>query len=283
MGQTTSVWDVLIDGLSRLEAPCLDLDGNVCFSDISGDGQIFRIDASGQLQTVGAARSHVGGLVPHVDGSFVASGHTVAVLDANGGERVVIDADGGWGFNDLCTDADGNVFVGMHTERPTIDPPAIDASLWRVGADGSVVRCYDGIQLTNGLGFSPDGASLYHNDTLRKVVWVSDMVEGRPVNRRVFHELRDGMPDGLAIDESGCVWVALIGVGKIIRLTPAGVDDFTLAVPMPYVSAVCFAGPDRRDLVVTTFGGAPYDNAHSGSVVTTRVDVAGARVTPARV
>ena len=177
MGKPTSTWDVVIDGLGRLEAPCVDLDGNLCFSDISGDGTIFALDASGRLRTVCTDRSHVGGLVAHVDGGFVASGHTVAVIDSNGGERVVIDADGGWGFNDLCTDAEGNVFVGLHTERPTVNPPAVDASLWRVGADGTVVHCYDGIQLTNGLGLSPDGTLLYHNDTLRKVVWVSDMVE----------------------------------------------------------------------------------------------------------
>ena len=283
MGTTTGMWDVLVDGLGRLEAPCVDFEGNVCFSDINGDGAIFCIDANGQLHTVCTGRPHVGGLVPHVDGGFVASGHTVAVLDGHGGERIVLDADGSWGFNDLCTDADGNVFVGMHTERPSINPPMVEASLWRCGADASVVRCYDGIQLTNGLGISPDGALLYHNDTLRKVVWVSDMVEDLPVNRRVLVELRDGMPDGLAIDETGCVWVAAIGVGKIIRFTPEGVEDRALEVPMPYVSAVCFAGRDRRDLVVTTFGGAPYDNEHSGSVIVTRVDVAGARVTPARV
>ena len=276
-------WDVVVDGLARLEAPCVDLGGNLCFSDINGDGAIFRLDQSGRLQTIRVGRSHVGGLVPHIDGGIVASGHTVAVLDDNGGDRVVFDADDAWGFNDLCTDADGNVFVGLHAERPTINPPSVAASLWRVGVDGSIARCYDGIQLTNGLGFSPDGASLYHNDTLRKVVWVSDVVDGMPANRRVWHELRDGMPDGLAIDESGCVWVAAIGVGKIVRVTPAGVEDLVLDVPMPYVSAVCFAGSDRRDLVVTTFGGAPYDTEHSGSVITTRVDIAGAPVTPARV
>jgi gluconolactonase len=156
--------------------------------------------------------------------------------------------------------------------------------LWRIGSDGAVTRCYDGIQLTNGLGVSPDGTRLYHNDTLPRLVWVSDLSDaGLPVGRRVFHELRDGMPDGMAVDEAGAVWVAAIGAGKIVRITPDGEEDVILDTPMPYVSALCFSGSDRRDLCVTTFGGPPYDPEHTGSVISTRVDVAGAAVTPARV
>ena len=46
--------------------------------------------------------------------------------------------------------------------------PTVTASLWRLAPGGVVTRCYDGIQLTNGIGISPDGARLYHNDTALK-------------------------------------------------------------------------------------------------------------------
>ena len=279
---TTPKWDVLVDGLGRLEAPCLDLDGQLCFSDIAEDGAIYRLRSDGHLETVVSGRHHVGGLVAHADGGLVATGSTVAVVDDRG-ERVVMTPRGGWGFNDLTTDLDGNVFVGMHGERPRATPPEIDASMWRIGRDHSITQCYGGVQLTNGVGISPDGARLYHNDTLRKVVWVSDLVDGVPANRRVLHELRAGMPDGLAIDEAGGIWIAAITAGKVVRVTPDGDEDLVLETPMPYVSAVCFGGPDGRDLHVTTFGGPPYDPAHSGSVITTTVAVRGATVTPARV
>jgi xylono-1,5-lactonase len=107
--------------------------------------------------------------------------------------------------------------------------------------------------------------------------------DGMPTGLRPFHHLSDGLPDGMAIDESGGVWVAAIGAGKVVRVAPDGSEDLVLQVAMPYVSALCFGGSDRRDLFVTTFGGPPYDPEHSGSVVATRVDVAGAPVTPARV
>jgi sugar lactone lactonase YvrE len=276
-------WEVVIDGLGRLEAPCLDLAGQLCFSDIAGDGAIYRLGHNGLLEAVLLGRSHVGGLVAHADGGLVASGHTVAVIDDNE-QRIVMTPEGGWGFNDLTTDAAGNVFVGMHGERPQASLPEIEASLWRIESNQTITHCYGGIQLTNGVGISPDGTLLYHNDTLRRVVWVSDLpASGLPTNRRVFHELRDGMPDGLAIDEAGAVWIAAIGVGKVVRVTPDGAEDLVLETPMPYVSAVCFGGSDGRDLYVTTFGGAPYDLDHSGSVIHTRVDVPGAGITPARV
>ena len=87
----------------------------------------------------------------------------------------------------------------------------------------------------------------------------------------------------MAIDEAGGVWVAAIGAGKVVRIAPDGSEDLVLQVPMAYVSALCFGGSDRRDLFATTFGGLPYDLEHTGTVITTRVEVPGWPVTPARV
>jgi gluconolactonase len=221
--------------------------------------------------------------VAHADGGLVATGATVAVIDEQG-ERVVMTPEGGWGFNDLTTDSSGNVFVGMHGERPRATPPEVEASLWRIGVGDVISHCYGGIQLTNGIGISPDGTRLYHNDTLRRVVWVSDLpASGLPAGRRVFHQVRDGMPDGMAVDEAGAVWIAAIGVGKVVRISPEGDEDLVLDTPMPYVSALCFGGSDRRDLYVTTFGGSPYDLDHTGSVICTRVAVAGSQIMPAQI
>jgi D-xylonolactonase len=172
----------------------------------------------------------------------------------------------------------------MHAEPPKATPPAVEASAWRIGTDMVIKHCYGGIQLTNGMGLSPDGSRLYHNDTLPGLVWVSDLgADGMPTGLRPFHHLSDGLPDGMAVDEAGGVWVAAIGAGKVVRIAPDGREDLVLEVAMPYVSALCFGASDRRDLFVTTFGGPPYDLQHTGSVVTTRVDVAGSAVTPARV
>lgn len=76
--------------------------------------------------------------------------------------------------------------------------------------------------------------------------------------------------------------MALIGAGEIVRVTPDGAADYVLETPMPFVSALCFGGSDRREVFVTTFG-QPYHPGRTGTVLTTRVDVAGAAISPARV
>ena len=121
-----ATWDVVIDGLQRLESPCLDLDGNVCVSDIAGDGSVYRLRSDGALEMI-VHRKNVGGLVPHADGGLVATGSTVVVIDETG-ERTVMEPEGGWGFNDFATDGSGNLFVGMHAEPPKATPPTVEAS-----------------------------------------------------------------------------------------------------------------------------------------------------------
>ncbi len=276
-------WELMMDGLGRLEAPCFDGQGRLCFADMRPPGAVYRLDDDGSVTKL-ADREHVGGLVAHAQGGLLASGHDVAVLQEDGGVRVVLEPGDGWGFNDLATDASGNVFVGMHGERPTGQAPSVTATLWRIGAGGQVSRCYDGIALTNGLGFSPDGSRLYHNDTVAGTVWVSDVGDdGLPTNRRAHYVLDGGSPDGLAIDEDGCVWVTAMGAGRIIRVTPEGKEDAVLQTPSRWAASVCFGGADGRDLYLATFGGEPYDSNRSGAVYRTRVDHPGAPVAPATV
>ena len=142
---------------------------------------------------------------------------------------------------------------------------------------------YGDVGLTNGIGFSPDGRRLYHSDSIRNQVLVHDVAEdGAVANRRVFAELPKGHPDGLAVDESGCVWVAAYWGGCITRLTPEGTIDGHLEVPAQTVASLCFGGPDRRDLYVATSDNLD-DPAREGTIFRTRVDVAGLPAPLARV
>ena len=83
-------------------------------------------------------------------------------------------------------------------------------------------------------------------------------------------------PDGIALDEAGGLWVALLGAGCVRRYVNGDVD-LELAVPQPLVTSLCFGGADGRDLYVTT---ASLTDA-TGSVYVTRVPHAGVSLTPA--
>src|SRR5262245_46182180 len=139
-----TAWELVADGFGRLEAPCVDGRGRIHVSDMADEGGVYRLEHEGGWTDL-ATRGHVGGLVPHTDGGLVASGPNVAHLAGDGTERVLREPIGGWGFNDLTTDALGQVYVGMHGERPSASQPARSASLWLLRPGGEAVHCYDGI------------------------------------------------------------------------------------------------------------------------------------------
>jgi sugar lactone lactonase YvrE len=141
----------------------------------------------------------------------------------------------------------------------------------------------DDIGFPNGVGFSPDGQRLYASDSIRGQVIVHDVdADAALTNRRVFVSPTGGAPDGLAVDESGCIWMALYGAGKVVRCTPAGEVEERIEVPAVAVTSVAFGGDDRRDLYITT-ADHTGDPALGGSIHRTRVDVPGLPMPRARV
>ena len=106
--------------------------------------------------------------------------------------------------------------------------------------------------------------------------------DGTGTNRRVFARMPKGNPDGLAVDESGGVWVALGSGGGIARFSARGEVVSILEVPSPFVTSLCFGGADRRDLYVTTMENAE-DPQRKGTIFRTRSDVPGLVAPLARV
>jgi D-xylonolactonase len=155
--------------------------------------------------------------------------------------------------------------------------------MYRVGPGGASEMLYDDVALTNGIGFSPDGRRLYHSDSTRNQILLHDVADdGSVSNRRVFAQLPEGHPDGLAVDETGCVWAAAYWGGCVTRITPAGEIDGTLEIPAKTVASVAFGGSDRRDLYIATSDNTD-DPERAGTIFRTRVTVAGLAVPLARV
>src|SRR6185369_2874980 len=82
-----------------------------------------------------------------------------------------------------------------------------------------------GYGITDGPAFGPDGARMYHSDTLRQVTYAFDLdAAGEATNRRVFVQFGagDGHPDGMTVDAEGCLWIALWGGWCVRRFSPDG-------------------------------------------------------------
>jgi sugar lactone lactonase YvrE len=169
-------------------------------------------------------------------------------------------------LNDGRCDPAGRFWVGS-----MFDPAAagkFTGLLHRVGQDGTVTTVRSGVGAANGLAFAPDGRTMYFADTLCDVVWAYDydIDHGQARSERVFLDFGPlrGRPDGAAVDEAGCYWIACIGGSMILRVTPAGVIDQRIRVPVSKPTMPAFGGQGLSTLFITTIGGGgshPVDPA----------------------
>lgn len=202
-------------------------------------------------------RRHVGdvaaALRPRRGGGAVIAVERGFVLEDDDGALAPLEpvwSDPGIRMNEGGCDPDGRFWCGSmaYDQRPGA------ASLCRLDPDGSVTTALDGVTISNGLDWSPDGALAYYDDTATHRVDVFDYDPAAGLtHRRPFVQLPDdGNPDGLTVDAEGCVWVALFGSGVVHRYTPAGVLDGVVEIPAAQVTACAFGGPRRDQLFVTT-------------------------------
>jgi sugar lactone lactonase YvrE len=183
-------------------------------------------------------------------------------------------------FNDGRADPQGRFWVGTMNEKRD----ANSAQLYRLSSDLALSPMLDDMMISNGLGFSPDGRTMYHSDTPAQTVRAYDFdgAQGTLSNGRVFaHFDGDGeRPDGAAVDSEGCYWSAFYRGGKLVRLSPQckRLAEYPLPAMCPTMCA--FGGEDLRTLYVTTARqqreAAELERLpESGGIFAMRVNVAG--------
>ncbi|PTR28276.1 SMP-30/gluconolactonase/LRE family protein [Pseudomonas sp. GV085] len=137
---------------------------------------------------------------------------------------------------------------------------AAEGTLYRysAGQRGPLEAQLSGFIVPNGLGFSPDGKTMYLSDSHPSVqlIWTFDydIETGTPSNRRVFVDMNQyaGRPDGAAVDADGCYWICANDAGLIHRFTPDGRLDRSLAIPVKKPTMCAFGGPRLDTLFVTS-------------------------------
>jgi gluconolactonase len=277
----------IAEGYGLIEGPVWDPARGLYFSDVLNGG-VFLLDREDRVSQVVARRRGIGGMALHQGGGLVVGGRDIALVGLQDGRtRTLLALDaiaGATGFNDLTTDRDGRLYVGSLAFRVFGGEAPKPGHLHLIDLDGAMRTLSDGVMLTNGLGFSPDGARLYHCDSRAGLVRAYDAKPDGSVGPwRSFASLGGGgVPDGLKVAADGSVWVADAHGGRVVVFDADGSHRQDVAVPLPMVTSLCFGGDDLRDLyIVTGSRGGPSDKC--GSVFRTRVEVPGLALAPARV
>jgi sugar lactone lactonase YvrE len=153
-------------------------------------------------------------------------------------------------FNDGRCDRQGRFWAGTMSDVRR-DPVG---TLYRIDPDFSATPLRNGIIIPNSLCWSPDGRTMYFADTNRNTIWCWDYDPhaGAATRERVFADTGAGRPDGSCIDADGCLWNAEYGAGRLVRYTPAGKVDRTIALPVANPTCCCFGGPGLDVMYVTT-------------------------------
>ncbi|MDR3403437.1 MAG: SMP-30/gluconolactonase/LRE family protein [Chthoniobacter sp.] len=148
--------------------------------------------------------------------------------------------------NDLALAPDGTLYAS--------DPnwENGDGQIWSIDRHGHVRRLAEHVGTTNGIEVSPDGHTLYVNESLQRGVWAYTIAtDGSLTNKRLLIQFPDFSLDGMRCDVDGNLYVTRQIKGTVVKLSPTGqvIREFEILGSRP--SNLCFGGPDGRTLYIT--------------------------------
>ncbi|MDP6447346.1 MAG: SMP-30/gluconolactonase/LRE family protein, partial [Pirellulaceae bacterium] len=148
--------------------------------------------------------------------------------------------------NDLAIGPDGILYAS--------DPNWGNSTgqLWRIDRRGKVTKLAGDMGTTNGIEVSPDGKTLYVNESAQRNIWAFDITPaGKLDNKRLIKKFPDHGFDGMRADVDGVLYVTRYGKGTVVKMTPAGKVLAEIDVLGKRPSNICFGGPDGRTAYVT--------------------------------
>lgn len=265
--------------------------GRLWFVDIKQQ-RVHRFDpATGAVRSWDAP-APVGWVLPAGEGALLAGMKTgLARFDPESGRfdllsQVEPDVPGNR-LNDATVARDGSVWFGSMDDEEAADTGRIYR--W----DGVAVTVVDlaPVCITNGPCFSPDGATLYHVDTLGGTIHAARIGPNATiVESRIFARIdpAEGYPDGIVADAAGNIWVGLWNGWSARQYAPDGSILAQVRLPAANITKIALGGPDLRTAYATSArkgldAQALAGQPEAGSLFSFQVDVPGQPLPVARI
>jgi gluconolactonase len=236
---------------SGVEGPAVGPDGSIYAVNFERQQTIGRVspDGKGEVFVVLPGKSTGNGIRFGPDGQmYVADYAEHNILHIDMKTRVVsvfAHEPGMTQPNDLTIAEDGTIYAS--------DPDwkARTGQLWRISRDGKVTRLGQNLGTTNGVELSPDGKTLYVNESVQRKIWAYPITAEGVGEKRLLIEFPDHGFDGMRCDVEGNLYVTRHGKGTVAVVTPDGKVAREIEVLGKSPTNICFGGPDGRTAYVT--------------------------------
>lgn len=222
--------------------------------------RIRKLDAAGKVSTV-IEDSGSNGLATDGKGNIIAATHkykSVSRYTMSGQRSDVIKQYEGNVFNspnDMALAADGTLYFSDPAFQRDAAPGGQDKTrVYRVATDGKVTVVDDTLKNPNGVSLSPKGDVLYVNGMVGEhgVLRSYAIVNGVPQQGKTLVD-KLGIPDGMAVDCHGNIYVTEHADKRLSVFTPAGEKIATIKVDANVTNAA-FGGADGKTLYITGAG-----------------------------
>jgi len=166
--------------------------------------------------------------------------------------------------NDGRVDRQGRLVFGMYNNyhRAGSSAGENNAGLYRINENLEIESLLDyKYRVSNCICFPAEGDSIFFCDTPTRKLYKFDYPKGAGgilTNRRLIWTMPsnlNGGPDGAQVDSEGCIWMALSGASRVVRVDPmTGTIDMVVHLPVMCPTSCTFGGPDLDELFITTRG-----------------------------